>query len=526
MLKVMIVDDEVQIRKGLKMKLNWQQEGFSIVAEASDGNEALALLEQLDIDLVITDIRMPFMNGIDFFTQCHQDYTRIKIIVLSGYSDFEYAKAALKAGVKDYLLKPVAPRELIDVLGKIRKEIEIEKTEESESSRIHIEKKNLLLALQEQYLLQLVKEDWADLSAVMERLRQLQLFPLTQENIKIQFLTIEIRDTKHNETKLSELRLPFQMVCKEIAQLNKGYVFQHPNYSNMMHILIHSSDDSFRTKDIVQEIQLNVKKYLELETVIGIGNIVNGLADIKNGYISSLLAWRRSEAGSQTQVVEDEEHRAIIDFSAEMERKLVNALENIEFGEFKSSIHNILEKNKGYSISSFGFLANRIHLLISTIVWKYGMDNPKIQRDLWICQQSILELHSQLSVFDKLIALGHDVITEVQRIRLSDGSHFVEGVRRYIEKNYANDINLTLLSKQFHINGTYLSEVFKNHVGQTYSDYLINLRINKAKELLLDSGLKIIDVAQLVGFSNSGYFSTVFKKYLGQTPIEYRKENS
>ncbi|HZH62505.1 MAG TPA: helix-turn-helix domain-containing protein, partial [Metabacillus sp.] len=128
-------------------------------------------------------------------------------------------------------------------------------------------------------------------------------------------------------------------------------------------------------------------------------------------------------------------------------------------------------------------------------------------------------------VVDQLIELAELIIEKVQEARYSsNGSAIVENVRIFLDKHYASEISLKTLSDQFHINSAYLSELFKFHVGQNFSDYLINLRMENAKVFLKDRQLKIIDVAYLVGFSNSGYFSTVFKKYVGKTPAEFRKE--
>ena len=118
MMKVIITDDEIQIRKGLRMKVDWEEEGFQIAGEASNGKEALELLRNMDIDLVITDMRMPIMDGIELAKRCQQEFPTVKVIVLSGYSDFEYVRGSMKEGVKDYLLKPVAPDELVEALQK------------------------------------------------------------------------------------------------------------------------------------------------------------------------------------------------------------------------------------------------------------------------------------------------------------------------------------------------------------------------------------------------------------------------
>ncbi|MFP5112447.1 response regulator transcription factor [Bacillaceae bacterium C204] len=522
MMKVIITDDEIQIRKGLRMKVNWEEEGFEIVGEASNGKNTLELLGCVDIDLVITDMRMPIMDGLELAKRCQREFPRVKVIVLSGYSDFELVRGSMKEGVRDYLLKPVAPDELVEALRKIRKEIVEERRKQVETAQMRQLVITQLQEVQEQYLLYLVKEEWLQLNFVIERLRQLQLEELVNENADVQFVSVEIRESFGNPNRLKELWIPFQMLCKEISKENKGtYSFYDPSYANMVHFLIRIDINS--PSSLVERVQQNVKRLLSLETVIGIGNVVKGLASFKTGYISSLLAWSQSQLGSQSQVIDaainkEEE----FEFSPDFERKLTNAIENVHFEAFKENIQLLLRGNGNQSILSFSFAANRVLFLLGSLAKKYDIETKDIQKMIWNCQQSIWELNSQSKVLEKLLQLAQLIIGKVRTARFSNGKLIMDSVRHYLDQHYASEISLTLLSELFHINSAHLSETFKNYVGQNFSDYLVNLRMDKAREFLGDKQLKIIDVANLVGFSNSGYFSTVFKKHFGQTPVEFR----
>ncbi len=143
---------------------------------------------------------------------------------------------------------------------------------------------------------------------------------------------------------------------------------------------------------------------------------------------------------------------------------------------------------------------------------------------MWNCQLGIWELTSRERVKGELLELAGVITEKVSETRHSpNGTAIVENVRQYMDRHYANEISLTSLAEQFHINSAYLSEMFKELVGQNFSDYLVNLRMDKARALLKDEQLKIIEIAHLVGYSNSGYFSTVFKRRFGQKPLDYRK---
>ncbi|MFT8320705.1 MAG: response regulator [Bacillus sp. (in: firmicutes)] len=525
MKKVIIMDDEVQIRRGLRMKVNWEELGFEIVGEASNGVEALDLLKEKIVDIVVTDVRMPIMDGIEFVKQCHQTYPSVKVIVLSGYNDFAYAQSTMREGVKHYLLKPIAPSELIDALEKVRIEIEQEQTQRKEAEKI-IKKATLQKEEeQEQFLLQLVKEDWTEKPLPFEMIQQLELENFPIENGLFQYISVEIRDSYKNPHLAKDLWNPFRMLCREIAKKRKQtYSFYDPNYKNMIHfVYLVEGDSENNQKNIVRDITHYVNSYMNLEIVIGVGKVVQSYKKMKSGYRSSLLSWSQSEIGLSSQVLDETVYKELFTFTPDLEKKMINTIEGNKRDGFQYYISTVLGKNQSHSIMSFSVVSNRVLYLLSSLASKYEVDTKVIKQLMWNCQQSIWELNSQTTVMENLIQLGNTIMDQVHKAKTSVGVTIVERVRLYIENHYAEEITLTTLSDQFHINSAYLSELFKLHIGQNFSDYLLRLRMTKAIDFLQDKELKIIDVAQLVGFSNSGYFSTVFKKYFGQTPADFRK---
>ncbi|MGP7817417.1 response regulator transcription factor [Niallia sp. 01092] len=525
MKKVLIIDDEVQIRKGLRMKVNWVDLGLEILGEASNGLEALSLLERQSVDIVVTDVKMPVMDGIEFVKHCHQNYPTVKIIVLSGYNEFEYARSAMREGVKHYLLKPVAPNELADALEKVRTELDEEFTQRKEAEKIIKKAAVQKEAEQEQFLLQLVKEDWIERSLPFETIKQLNLEHFQLDKGLFQFISVEIRDSNKNPHKAKELWMPFRMLCREIAKEHKQtYSFYDPQYRNMIHFVHLMKEDSENSqKSIVRKITHYVNTYMKLEVVIGVGKAVSHYKNMKNGYRSSLLSWSQSDIGLHSQIIDETVHKEMFKFTPDLEKKIINSMESNKRKVFEEQVSTILGKSQTHSILSYFYVSNRLLFLLSSYVDKYGFEKKLIKQFIWNCQQSIWELNSQNRVKDTLIQLGNAMMDQIHKTRVSVGVAIVDDVRFYLEEHYGEEISLTMLSEQFHINSAYLSELFKMHIGENFSDYLLHLRMTKAIDLLQDDQLKIIDVAQLVGFSNSGYFSTVFKKYFGQTPADFRK---
>ncbi|WP_445486767.1 response regulator transcription factor [Niallia sp. 03133] len=525
MKKVIIIDDEVQIRKGLRMKVNWENLGLEIVGEASNGLEAFSFLKENKVDIAITDVRMPIMDGIEFVKNCHYTYPLVKVIVLSGFNDFEYARSTMREGVKHYLLKPVAPDELVEALEVARNEIEEESNQRKEADKIIQQAAVQKEAEQEQFLLQLVKEDWMERSLSFETIKQLNLEHFQLEEGVFQFISVELRDSNKNPHQAKDLWKPFRMLCREIAkQRTQTYTFYDPQYRNMIHFVhLVKADSENNQKSLVREITHYVNTYMNLEVVIGVGNVISHYKNMKNGYRSSLLSWSQSDIGLQSQILDETVHKEMFKFTPDLEKKITNSIESNKKDAFDEHVSAILGKSQAHSILSYFFVSNRLLFLLSSLADKYEVEKKLIKQFVWNCQQSIWELNSQNRVRETLILLGNAIMDQVHKSKASVGVSIVENIRFYLEEHYGEEISLTMLSEQFHINSAYLSELFKMHIGQNFSDYLLHLRMAKALDFLQDHDLKIIDVAQLVGFSNSGYFSTVFKKYFGQTPADFRK---
>ncbi|WP_239712090.1 helix-turn-helix domain-containing protein [Paenibacillus sp. 19GGS1-52] len=530
MFEIMLVDDEKGVRNSIKAKIDWEAAGFAIVSEAASGSEALELLERGPLpQVVISDIRMPQMDGIEFIRICKQRYPFLRTVVLSGYSDFDYLKAAIQLGVKDYLLKPVARSELNELLGKLGEDIKAEH-EHIRASQLELLRKNeQLRLLQENFLLQMVKDEWYSVAAVKERLQQLQLTPLAADDLVVQFVAMEMRIPEGRMTDRQErrdlLNLAFQMLCRETAAKWKGlYPFSDVSNSSMMYFLIivkKGAEQHSKAERFVQELKRNISSYLKLESVSGIGEEMKGLKRLKNGYASCMLSW------SQSTVYKNGDGERVREltraFSPEAERKLVQAIENLDMNAFRNQLDVIFTSERDTPMFAFTFLALRMLLLFSSIAKKFEWGGSSLQKYLWNCQMTISDYQSREGVMGQIEELAQLVMEEVKKTRFSNGQHMVEAVRKYVEENFSYELTLSSLADMFHLNETYLSGLFKQHVGITFSDYVTRLRITKAEQLLRENELKLTDIAMLVGYSSSSYFSTSFKKYCGKSPKEYRE---
>lgn len=532
MYEIMLVDDEKGIRNSIKAKIDWEAAGFRIVSEASSGNEALQLLEQGPLpQLVISDIRMPQMDGIEFIRICKKKYPLLRTVVLSGYSDFDYLKSAIQLGVKDYLLKPVARAELNELLGRLSEEFEQEQKNLQISQYDHLRKNEQLRLMQENFLLQMVKDEWYSLAAIKERLQQLQLTPLTADDLKLQFVAVEMRvptgRMADRQDRRDLLNLAFQMLCRETAAKWKEiYPFYDVANSAMMYFLVimkSGPEHADRTERFVEELKRNIASYLKLECVTGIGEEVKGLKRLKNGYASCMLSWSQSTVYKDGEGERNWVMELTLAFTPEVERKLVQAIENLDMSTFRQQLDTIFSSERDMPMFAFTFLALRILLMFSSIAKKFELGGSALQKYLWNCQMTISDYQSREGVLGQIDELAQLVMEEVKKLRFSSGQHMVEAVRKYVEENFSYELTLSSLAEMFHLNETYLSGLFKQHVGITFSDYVTKLRMAKAEQLLQENELKLTDIAMLVGYSSSSYFSTSFKKNMGKSPKDYRE---
>lgn len=533
MYRIMLVDDEPGVRNSIKAKMDWEAAGFRIEWEAENGLEALELMERgAAPDLVITDIRMPKMDGVAFVKVCKEKHPSLRVIVLSGYSDFEYTKAAIQLGVRDYLLKPVVRQELLALLQAVAGELQSDREELRQRRQEELRTGQMLRVMQEQAIWQLVKEEGSHHSAVRERLRQLQMEELADGGFQARFAVAEMRipsgRLEEEGGRKDLLHLAFQLLCRESAEKRgRIYPLYDVNHPAMMYFLILAEKESSAaaadmSEDFIRGILRDMKRYLRVDGVVGLGETVQGLGRLKDGYASCMLSWSRNtvhngSAGSRSGLKE-----LTRVFTPEVERKLVQAVENADLKAFEKQLELIYGTETPMFV--FTFLTLRIMLLFSGIAKKFELEDTSLQNYLWECQTAVRDYQSRPQVVGQLRAMAEKVMEEVRRTRFSSGQQMMAAIRKYVDENYSYELTLSSLAERFHLNETYLSGLFKQSTGETFSDYVTRLRLEKAAALLKENELRLTDIAILVGYSSPSYFSTAFKKGYGVSPKEFREQ--
>ncbi|MBW7459201.1 response regulator, partial [Paenibacillus sepulcri] len=244
MYRALIVDDEPDIRLGLQLKVDWNSLNATVAAEAANGAEALEKLQLEEIDIMIADMNMPVMNGVSLLEACSRQFPALKVIVVTGYEDFHYAKAALKNQARDYLLKPVSREELLTALTRVIGELDDERKDEDEQKLVQWRLSQYFKEMKEHFILYIVKEELKRKDDVIERSRRFGLDDWDERRVR--FLTAGLRERSvHNDAQLrtpDKFHMPFEMVCREFAQTypasEQPQVFRDANYPGLMHFIL------------------------------------------------------------------------------------------------------------------------------------------------------------------------------------------------------------------------------------------------------------------------------------------------
>lgn len=521
MYRVLIVDDEPEIRQGLRLKADWTSLNLAVIGEAGNGMEALERLACEAVDIVITDMNMPVMNGVSFLEDCHRLYPELKLIVITGYEDFGYARAAVRNQARDYLLKPVAGDELSAVLLKVKTELDRERNDRDQQAVIQWRLSQYYKEMKEHFLVQLVKEEAEQVNALKERAA---LFELEEwDRIGVCFATAGLRERTGEiphppERTPGKLRQPFELLCREFAGRygNRCQVFRDPNYPGLIHCVLQEEQSGMPS--FSAELAACIAAHLGFEPVIGYCSRKLGFAQWKEGYLESLLAWNLSENAAYPPPEGKAEPGAVL--TEELTRTLRRLLIQGEWSCFSRMVREELQQAFSQSRSRFVKLIFQLYLLVD------GTDgssagSPGHAQQLWLHPEMVHQLDSAAKAERFLLELAERAHRQLQEAGDADDS-IIRTATQYIDGNYMYDLNLTQLAKRFNYNSSYFSELFKAKVGKSFMAYLTDIRMAQATHLLVSTTLGLWDIAELTGFSNASYFSSRFKKLYGMSPSDFR----
>lgn len=531
MYRVILIDDEDEVREGIKLKTPWAECGFELVGDFENGRDAWEALEALKPDAVITDICMPFMDGLELAQLIYEHYRALKVVIVTGYEDFEYAKRAIRLKVSDYLLKPLNAQEFTDFLLKMKRELDEERKSTKDLSRLRSQLHQSLPLLKEKFL-----ERLATGKLSQEELAEgLEGYRLRLNGPSYVALVADLDETHgeapvYSKDDLELLQFGVYNIMQEIVEREHGgIVFR--NREHKVVALLTGEDKSLRlfSQTIAGYVRQCVEKYLKLTVSVGIGRPCDEATQLWNSYQEALSAldYRFMLGANRTLSIQDMEfgRRPVISQDSGWENQVVSAMRTGSltcvsealrkgFDELRSSGASI---DKGYSA---------IHKLLASLMnWlaETGLSpDHSLTDDVFSQAQAMKTLDSIQRWLEEVCGR---VLSDLSAKRSNVAQTQMREAEQFISRNYMNaELTLSDVCGHLFLSISYFSTLFKQHTGATFVEYLTRLRIEKAKELLVVTAHKTYEIASLVGYGDPHYFSVIFKRHTGKTPKEYRIE--
>lgn len=536
MYKAIIVDDEAVVRIGLRNTIAWQEHGFELVGDYANGREAWEAVELHKPELVISDISMPFMDGLELTGLIAAQYPYIKTIILTGFDEFEYAQQAIRLKVSDFILKPITAREIRQLLDRVKGEMDEERKHREDIGRLRSQLTQSLPLLKERFLERLVAVGLGR-AETEERFAAFGLKPLAPLLLA---MVIDIDDFGDRELLSYEhdaefLRFAAFDIAKETLEKHDVLVFR-TREERIAAIVSGEEDESLlyeRAFSMAEEVRHHIDVYLKFTVTVGIGRASASAELLPESYKSALSAldYRFLHGKNRVLGIMDLEggrpHAATPQTRLEWDKKLASAVRTGSVLEAIMLIEDgIAEMKATFTTIEPCYL--QLQKVVLTLLNAFqDLDLPDPETSLaW--QMKLIDVY-RFKTLDEVEAWLKEVVrTVVSAIEGSRNRLTAEQVRQavaYIEANYGNDrLSLQDLCRHVLMSTSYFSLVFKQHTGETFVEYLTGVRVGKAKELLRGTSLKLYEIAERVGYKDPNYFSMLFKKHAGLTPKDYRDQ--
>ncbi len=527
MYNVLIVDDEPRICAGLSVFIDWESVSFRVLNTAGNGQEALQEMKKNRYNLVITDIRMAMVDGLELIKTIHAQNPKVRVLIISGYNDFEYAREAIAYGVRGYLLKPVNSDELLNSVLRIKEELDKENDNILKNREInYLSRDKFLFDLANGVLCQ------KDIGAKHKELDM----DFTGKFFSIGL--IEIEDFNHivqSDTEEANLiKFSVRNISEEIiSENNLGYIYEDIN--GRLGILLYAEAHGFsekRTADCLRHICDIIEKYLHRNINIVYGNFTNEVLEIRTSRrqalkaLDSIMLPGRESVVPYSRIILEEKSVLDLEWNNEVLISFVEIADKEKVAAEIDSLSNELA-SKYISKEVINGIAYNIILKICTVVRSYNGDANELFSSMGINVGSLeFPNFQKYREWLRMLCLRTcDYIIDLQD-RKSAGTF--NQIRKYIDDNYNKDLSLKSLSEVFYMNSAYLGRLFKNNMGESFNDYLNKVRISEVKKSLLQGNEKIYTLITRVGYSNHEHFYRQFKRYEGIPFAEYKqriKEN-
>lgn len=532
MLKVFLVEDEIVIREGIKNNIDWEQEGFQFVGEAGDGELAYPLIQKTKPDILITDIRMPFMDGLELCRLVKQELPDTKCMILSGYDEFEYAKEGINIGITDYLVKPVSGAQLLEAVKKVGKLVEEERQQKEFLETFERERRENVELEKQKFFRRLVSGS-RSVSSLLKEGRELGM-DLAANRYRIVLFQIFAGDEAGG---YSEEQNAAAQALEEMVSRVPEALMVELGLEGWAFILKEIGDKPL--ENILPEFLEELRKTVEqagpkLEYFGGVGKETERISELGRCYEEASRAFAYRYLRKRNRIILSGEEPVIGDDEPELGAFRVGGLDRKAIEQFlKTGTRGQVREFLGEYFQSFGkniqsllfrqYVTMDVYFTAVAMTEQFGCEEGELAERCGSSRDMSAVFATVEQAREYLARVLVEALELRERASQKTYHALLETARAYIEENYDNEgISLNSVAASVNLSPNHFSSIFSQETGQTFIEFLTAVRMEKAKELLRSTSMKTAEVAFAVGYKDAHYFSYLFKKTQECTPREFR----
>lgn len=526
---VLLADDEDDVIQVMIRKIEWEKLGFTVLGYANNGVKALEMAEELTPDVILTDIKMPYMDGLELAKNIKDKYPETKILIFTGFDEFEYAKEAVHLEIEEYILKPLNASELTDIFERLKKKLDSE-----------IDEKRNMEVLQKHYMesLPLLQADFFT-SLIEGRLSRADL-PKLQKDYRLDFegncfCTVIVHTSAAYTSEVLNPLMMSASVKNLLEEYTKErwrwYSFQYLG-NTVLIVQLKREQEISELTDVFDRFCRYVKKVVGAVVTVGIGRVQTDLLQLEESYTGAreALSYRAMLGSAKAINIEEIVPGQTESQLEQKENSLTKLLKAVQIGAEKDVLAEVNEyvegvKKTGMSLETYHITLMDMIGALHRFAGRYAVDCPQVSGNvmtlfMMLADKNTEELKAWLT--ETALSLKEEFATARNRSTRS----FVTRAKDYVADHYGEeDVSLDTVCEQLGVSKAYFSTIFKKETGTNFIGYLTEYRMKVAGRLLIETDEKSYVIANRVGYTDPNYFSYVFKRSFGVSPSKYRAQN-
>jgi two-component system, response regulator YesN len=536
MYKLMIVEDEEIEREGLRDLVDWKAMGIEVVAAMESGEKALKAAKDQKIDILLTDIKMGGISGLELARRLLPVYPDMKVIITSGYQEFEYAKTAIDVDAYGFLSKPIDLEELEKVFSKVLDTCMTEENGRQENERLKQLVEQGKPLLKEKFLNNLI----AGMQNHDTLEEDLRFYNIAFVPGRLTVIVSEIDGfaaLKDENSRESVVMTVFKVLsciqqvktedCAESFYLDEGrYCTLYSTNCD------HAGELYEKVMEHAKNLQQEVNEQCRLKLTVGIGKWVDDIVDLQASYKTACdaVGFKFYMGGNQVIFYKDACFDSESPTSSNLdtlENKILSAIQLCDTNALHQHLDAMFELLKGNAMNTNSYIRTVCIKLIartSVILHEMHANYEKVFGKEQLIWDKLLKFDTIMDIQQWMKNILGSVIDYILQNQKSNTRKVINDVLRFIDENYSKNIAISDISKEIFLSSNYISILFRKEMGENFTDYLARYRLEKAKELLRETKLKVYQIGNMVGYSNISHFCMIFKSMYGVSPSEYREK--